>query len=83
LPSKWDSFDVENELNKIDSDTNNKTRSQFQQELQSVEYELEAILATLDTIRGDMKLKKRRKQLAEEITTRYFPQIDSLRQLLD
>ncbi len=74
---------MENELNKIDSDTNNKTRSQFQQELQSVEYELEAILATLDTIRGDMKLKKRRKQLAEEITTRYFPQIDSLRQLLD
>jgi hypothetical protein len=89
--NKWDSFDVDAECQKVDSDEG-VTRMQAPQacsaisalskQIYGVESELEAVLTYIDRVQsaGDVSIKDMRKKLAVEVTQSLLPKVDQLKQ---
>ncbi|KAF0702808.1 hypothetical protein AaE_015700 [Aphanomyces astaci] len=84
LKSKWDSYDVDAELDKVDDDTSSPRRptsspDQLRRKVGELEHEFEAILAYLDTVRGDEEVRIVRKQLVGAINDTYLVTLDRLK----
>ncbi|RHY11766.1 hypothetical protein DYB37_006112 [Aphanomyces astaci] len=84
LKSKWDSYDVDAELDKVDDDTSAPRRptsspDQLRRKVGELEHEFEAILAYLDTVRGDEEVRIVRKQLVGAINDTYLVTLDRLK----
>lgn len=84
IPNKWDSYDVDSELQKLDGENDeNRSRNSSKRtldRLNAVEHEFEAVLSFLDTlIRGDQVIRAERKAIVLEINNSHLQRIDSLR----
>ncbi|KDO26552.1 hypothetical protein SPRG_07954 [Saprolegnia parasitica CBS 223.65] len=94
LKTKWDSFDVDAELERLDRDegddiapprrtTSRPTKAQLEQRAGGLEFEFEAVLGYLDaSIRGDDDVRIVRKQIVGAINDTHLKRIDALRQEL-
>ncbi|ETW07019.1 hypothetical protein, variant 2 [Aphanomyces invadans] len=96
LKTKWDTYDVDAELNKLDEEETGAadvaaakpSRSQVKprpstavllRKVGELEHEFEAILAFLDTIRGDEEVRIVRKQLVGAINDTYLATLDRIK----
>ncbi len=82
IKTKWDSFDVDAEIERLENETNTPklSKTQLEQRSCSIEQEFEAVLAYLDnSIRGDDDVRIVRKQIVGAINDIHFPRIDALR----
>ncbi|OQR96155.1 hypothetical protein ACHHYP_16951 [Achlya hypogyna] len=97
LKTKWDSFDVDAELERLDREEANQvpapaapssatsppSKSQLEQRAGGLEFEFEAVLGYLDSsIRGDDDVRIVRKQIVGAINDIHLKRIDGLRQQL-
>ncbi|OQR99920.1 hypothetical protein THRCLA_06336 [Thraustotheca clavata] len=95
LKTKWDSFDVDAELERLDDEQNTSsstspkkkntfTKSQLEQRAGGLEFEFEAVLGYLDSsIRGDDDVRIVRKQIVGAINDIHLKRIDNLRTKLN
>ena len=93
LPNKWDSFDVSEELKKVDDDANKKSASpkvkrlkkipsssRLLKSLAEIEHELEEILKFLDNnVRGDDIIRGKRRKTVLVINDRHIKRVEKMR----
>ncbi|KAF0716544.1 Aste57867_2792 [Aphanomyces stellatus] len=95
LKTKWDNYDVDAELTKLDEDDDGAsievkptaaappkpkpTQTQLVRRAGEIEHEFEAILSYLDTIRGDEDVRIVRKQLVGAINDTYLVRLDTVK----
>eukprot|EP00644_Phytophthora_capsici_P004322 jgi/Phyca11/109704/e_gw1.17.425.1 len=79
LKTKWDSYDVDAELERLEQEENGEVVLAASQ---GIEHEFEAVLSFLDDIRGDDEVKQLRKAIANKVTKEYFARIDAIQAML-
>lgn len=86
LPSKWDSFDVDSEMAKLDEEEGKGDKGgsvhvgKVVSKVAGLEHDIEAILAFLDSVRGNESVKCARKALIVRIDAEYLSRVDALKQ---
>lgn len=99
LKTKWDSYDVDAELERLDGDDASEAPKQpaaapraakpavskmkLLAAAGGIEHEFEAVLEFLDDVRGDEQVRQLRKAIAGRITSEQFARIDGIRAALD
>ncbi|EEY69255.1 uncharacterized protein PITG_05468 [Phytophthora infestans T30-4] len=79
LKTKWDSYDVDAELDRLEKE---ERGVEALASSQGIEHEFEAVLSFLDDIRGDDEVKQLRKAIANKVTKEYFARIDAIQTML-
>lgn len=95
LKTKWDNFDVDAELKRLEREeaedgasaapkrpTQRVSEKTLLNTAAGIEQEFEAVLEFLDDIRGDEYVKQLRKAIVSKITTEQFSRIDRIRTIL-
>lgn len=96
-PSKWDSFDVQAGLDRVDQQEQDKgsllslapfdatraTKGSLERHVKGLELGCEEILFQLDAIGGSPRVKARRKALVEFINSQALARVDALRKQFD